>query len=218
MAPFEEAVVEKPAVDVPIVEDPVVEDPIVGESVVDEPVVEGPVVADGPVVVEEPMVADPVHESDVPETVGMNPDNVETFSGFDTSNVEELPRINVRDELSNYEYPSISLLDDYAEYQYDITPEEQEENKNKVLKALEIYHIAVTDVKVIQGPTVTLYKIYIAPGVRINLIKNLEAELESVESLKKKIIFKWIDICYSNCICNNRTCTRTSTWSYWYSY
>lgn len=100
----------------------------------------------------------------------------EDFSGFNTD-VAELKHINVRDELSNYKFPSISLLKDYSEFQFDITPEEQEENKEKVLKALEIYNISVTDVKVIQGPTVTLYKIYIAPGVRINQIKNLESEL-----------------------------------------
>ena len=102
---------------------------------------------------------------------------VDKFQGFDTQNVAELPRINVRDELSNYEFPSISLLDDYAEYQFDISKEEQEANKQRVLEALKIYHIEVTDIKVIQGPTITLYKIYIAPGVRINLIKNIEGEL-----------------------------------------
>lgn len=113
--------------------------------------------------------------SEVEEQPAVNV-TVEDFSGFNTD-VRELKHINVRDELSNYQFPSISLLKDYSEYQFDITPEEQEENKNKVLKALEIYNIAVTDVKVIQGPTVTLYKIYIAPGVRINQIKNLESEL-----------------------------------------
>ncbi len=155
-------------------------EPVAAESVFVEPVVEPePVVAEpvvGDPAVAEPVVAQPVAEMTDGQEVAPSVE-VETFDGFDTTNVKELPRINVRDELSNYEFPSISLFDDYAEYQYDITPEEQEENKNKVLKALEIYHIAVTDVKVIQGPTVTLYKIYIAPGVRINLIKNLEAEL-----------------------------------------
>lgn len=112
---------------------------------------------------------------------------VEQFEGFDVANVKELPRINTRDELPNFKFPSLSLLDDYAEYQHDITEEEQEINKQKVLKALEIYHIAVSDIKVIQGPTVTLYKIYIAPGVRINLIKNLEAELAMALQAEKGV-------------------------------
>jgi S-DNA-T family DNA segregation ATPase FtsK/SpoIIIE len=176
----EQKVVDEPVVaPEPVVAEPVAEpDPVV-EQVLDEPVLEQePIVAE-PVAEPEPVEVEPVlaHEPVVAEPEGGPAVEVETFEGFDTTDVKELPRINVRDELSNYEFPSISLLDDYAEYQYDITPEEQEENKNKVLKALEIYHIAVTDVKVIQGPTVTLYKIYIAPGVRINLIKNLEAEL-----------------------------------------
>jgi S-DNA-T family DNA segregation ATPase FtsK/SpoIIIE len=172
----EQKVVDEPVVaPEPVVAEP---DPVV-EQVLDEPVLEQePIVAES-VAEPEPVEVEPVlaHEPVVAEPEGGPAVEVETFEGFDTTDVKELPRINVRDELSNYEFPSISLLDDYAEYQYDITPEEQEENKNKVLKALEIYHIAVTDVKVIQGPTVTLYKIYIAPGVRINLIKNLEAEL-----------------------------------------
>lgn len=172
----EQKVVDEPVVaPEPVVAEP---DPVV-EQVLDEPVLEQePIVAEF-VAEPEPVEVEPVlaHEPVVAEPEGGPAVEVETFEGFDTTDVKELPRINVRDELSNYEFPSISLLDDYAEYQYDITPEEQEENKNKVLKALEIYHIAVTDVKVIQGPTVTLYKIYIAPGVRINLIKNLEAEL-----------------------------------------
>jgi S-DNA-T family DNA segregation ATPase FtsK/SpoIIIE len=176
----EQKVVDEPVVaPEPVVAEPVAEpDPVV-EQVLDEPVLEQePIVAES-VAEPEPVEVEPVlaHEPVVAEPEGGPAVEVETFEGFDTTDVKELPRINVRDELSNYEFPSISLLDDYAEYQYDITPEEQEENKNKVLKALEIYHIAVTDVKVIQGPTVTLYKIYIAPGVRINLIKNLEAEL-----------------------------------------
>ena len=123
----------------------------------------------------EEQAAVPEENSDVEEQPAVNV-TVDDFSGFNTD-VRELKHINVRDELSNYQFPSISLLKDYSEYQFDITPEEQEENKEKVLKALEIYHISVTDVKVIQGPTVTLYKIYIAPGVRINQIKNLESEL-----------------------------------------
>ena len=112
---------------------------------------------------------------------------VDEFSGFDTEVVEELPVMNIRDELSKYEFPSLSLLDDYKEYQYNITPEEQEANKQSVLKALEIYHIDVTDIKVIQGPTITLYKIYIAPGVRISLIKNLEGELAIALKAEKGI-------------------------------
>lgn len=112
---------------------------------------------------------------------------VEQFEGFDVTDVKELPRINMRDELPNFKFPSLVLLDDYAEYQHDITEEEQEINKQKVLKALEIYHIAVSDIKVIQGPTVTLYKIYIAPGVRINLIKNLEAELAMALQAEKGV-------------------------------
>ncbi len=89
----------------------------------------------------------------------------------------ELERINVRDELPDYSFPSLELLDTYSSGRNDVSDDELARNNARIRGALENYRIQINDVKAIVGPTVTLYKVYPAPGVKISEIKKLQEDL-----------------------------------------
>lgn len=90
---------------------------------------------------------------------------------------KELPRINVRDELPDYQFPSLELLDSYSSNRNEVSDEELVRNNNRIRNALENYKIQINDVKAIVGPTVTLYKVYPAPGVKIAEFKRIQEDL-----------------------------------------
>jgi S-DNA-T family DNA segregation ATPase FtsK/SpoIIIE len=80
-------------------------------------------------------------------------------------------------DLGHYKYPKLDLLDDYGEGGVNVEKEELEENKDKIVKTLANYNIQIDKIKATIGPTVTLYEIIPAPGVRISKIKNLEDDI-----------------------------------------
>ena len=94
-----------------------------------------------------------------------------------TKVTSDLPRINVRDELPDYKFPSLELLDTYSSGRSEVTDEELSRNNARIRTSLENYRIQINDVKAIVGPTVTLYKVYPAPGVKISEIKKLQEDL-----------------------------------------
>ena len=80
-------------------------------------------------------------------------------------------------ELKNFQFPSLDLLNDYGGKSADVSGEELEENKNKIVETLANYGITIDKIKATIGPTVTLYEIVPAAGVRIAKIKNLEDDI-----------------------------------------
>ena len=94
-----------------------------------------------------------------------------------TEITRELEPINVRDELPRYEFPSLELLEEYSTGRHEVSEEELARNNNKIRATLENYRIQINDVKAIVGPTVTLYKVYPAPGVKIAEIKKLQEDI-----------------------------------------
>ena len=98
-------------------------------------------------------------------------------SKLSTEIKKELPRINVRDELPDYKFPSLELLDSYSSNRNEVSDEELVRNNNRIRNALENYKIQINDVKAIVGPTVTLYKVYPAPGVKIAEFKRIQEDL-----------------------------------------
>lgn len=104
---------------------------------------------------------------------------IEVIQGPDISAevTEELPRIDNREELENYKFPPLELLNDYREGRYEVAPEELERNNNKIRATLLNYKIQVEKVSACVGPTVTLYKVVPAPGVKVSAIKNLEEDI-----------------------------------------
>ncbi|MGY8925783.1 MAG: DNA translocase FtsK, partial [Flavobacteriales bacterium] len=92
-------------------------------------------------------------------------------------------------DLSSYKLPPIELLKDYGVSKGSVTQEELEENKNKIVTTLRNYKIEIAKIKATVGPTVTLYEIVPAPGVRISKIKNLEDDIAlSLAALGIRII------------------------------
>ncbi len=92
-------------------------------------------------------------------------------------------------DLSNYEYPSVDLLEDYADRKVTIDREELEANKNQIVETLSHYKIQITGIRATIGPTVTLYEIIPKPGTKIKSIKNLENDIAlSLSALGIRII------------------------------
>lgn len=93
-------------------------------------------------------------------------------------------------DLSQYKFPSIDLLDDYSKNSDgQINKDEIIANKDKIVETLANYKIQIDKIKATVGPTVTLYEIIPAPGVRISKIKNLEDDIAlSLSALGIRII------------------------------
>lgn len=102
-----------------------------------------------------------------------NPDEPDTTPAeVDQTDVDYDPHA----ELSRYKMPSIDLLDERKQ-EITIDNEEQNANKDRIVEALAQYRIGVSDITATVGPTVTLYEIVPAEGVRINQITRLEKDL-----------------------------------------
>jgi S-DNA-T family DNA segregation ATPase FtsK/SpoIIIE len=91
-------------------------------------------------------------------------------------------------ELSSYQRPPIELLEDYKS-NFRVTEEELIANKEKIVNTLGNYKIQIESIKATTGPTVTLYEIVPAPGIKISKIKNLEDDIAlSLAALGIRII------------------------------
>jgi len=105
------------------------------------------------------------------------------------SKVEDFGEYDPTLDLSSYQLPSIELLKEFGDTQQTVTAEELEANKNRILSTLENYNIKITSIKATIGPTVTLYEIVPAAGIRISKIKNLEDDIAlSLAALGIRII------------------------------
>ena len=92
-------------------------------------------------------------------------------------------------ELSNYKFPTIDLLKEYASVGITINQEELEENKNRIVETLRNYKIDIAQIKATVGPSVTLYEIVPEAGIRISKIKSLEDDIAlSLSALGIRII------------------------------
>ncbi|MEI6059232.1 MAG: DNA translocase FtsK [Bacteroidota bacterium] len=96
---------------------------------------------------------------------------------------------NPRLDLATFMLPGIDLLDEYGVGTISVTKDELEANKNRIVSTLGNYGIQIDKIKATIGPTVTLYEIIPAPGVRISKIKNLEDDIAlSLSALGIRII------------------------------
>ena len=103
--------------------------------------------------------------------------------------VENYGEYDPRLDLSDYRFPSIDLLDEPKDNGIIINQEELEENKNTIVQTLRDYKIEISQIKATIGPTVTLYEIVPAAGIRISKIKNLEDDIAlSLAALGIRII------------------------------
>ena len=92
-------------------------------------------------------------------------------------------------DLSGFKFPPIDLLVQRGGNKKQVDPQELEDNKNKIVDTLQNYKIEISEIKATIGPTITLYEIVPAPGVRISKIKNLEDDIAlSLAALGIRII------------------------------
>lgn len=128
--------------------------------------------------------AESVVGSDVEVVVeGANSDDGNALLGEYTE--EELQRtFDPRLELSHYKAPTLDLLESYQDKWYKVSQDELERNKNKIVSTLANYNVGVTKITARIGPTVTLYEVIPAPGVRVSQIKRLEEDIQLSLSAK----------------------------------
>ncbi len=92
-------------------------------------------------------------------------------------------------DLSRYQFPTLELLNDYGAAKAQVTKEELEANKDRIVETLGHYGITIASIKATIGPTVTLYEIVPEAGVRISKIKSLEDDIAlSLAALGIRII------------------------------
>ncbi|MBN2683203.1 MAG: DNA translocase FtsK 4TM domain-containing protein [Bacteroidales bacterium] len=92
-------------------------------------------------------------------------------------------------DLSSYQFPTLDLLVDHKVDNSEVSQEELISNKNRIVETLANYKIQIDKIKATIGPTITLYEIVPAPGIRISKIKNLEDDIAlSLSALGIRII------------------------------
>ncbi len=117
---------------------------------------------------------------------------IDTPFSNDNNDMPDLSHLGEYDptlDLPHYRIPELSLLDDRGSGSIQINKEELDSNKNRIIDTLKNYAIDIDRIKATVGPTVTLYEIVPAPGVRISKIKNLENDIAlSLSALGIRII------------------------------
>ena len=145
-----------------------------------------PFVRTKPVFVKPEPVPDPEPEPVVaaepfPATEAEGTFTVQTDDTLEQAVNEPLPRIDNRldppEGLPKYKFPTLDILGDYLNARHEPSQDELNRNNNKIRATLASYKIQVKDVTAIVGPTVTLYKVYPAPGVKIASIKMLQDDI-----------------------------------------
>jgi len=121
-------------------------------------------------------------EMTVEDVSGTNPDDLNPGEGA-------LGEYDPTLDLPKYQYPPLSLLKNYDQDDTTVTNEELISNKNRIVETLGNYNIKIDKIKATIGPTVTLYEIVPAPGIRISKIKSLEDDIAlSLSALGIRII------------------------------
>lgn len=141
--------------------------------------------------IEEPVKAEPATDSEPvaesPVEISEGPKQPEVSAAQENKDHSEPYDPTL--ELSTYEHPTTNLLRSYDDQKFEIDRAELEMNKDQIIETLLNYKIEITKIRATIGPTVTLYEIVPAPGVRISKIKNLEDDIAlSLAALGIRII------------------------------
>ena len=98
--------------------------------------------------------------------------------------------INPREPFTRYKFPTLDLLKKYeSDGKTYVDRDEQEKNKNRIIEVLHNFGVEIASIRATVGPTITLYEITPAPGVKISRIKNLEDDIAlSLAALGIRII------------------------------
>ena len=116
-----------------------------------------------------------VPDSDIPpvEVIGGDPTDFSTGLSDEQWKTRYDPRLS----LSNYRMPDLSLLKDYSDQIHEVSREELERNNRLIVSTLKDFRISISKISARVGPTVTLYEVVPAPGVRVAQIVRLEDDI-----------------------------------------
>ncbi len=136
-------------------------------------------------IIEEPKVEESIEEE---EELGLDIEASEDETILTKSHGIDTP-YDPKEDLANFKNPSLDLLEEHSTNEISINREELEANKNRIVETLANYKIKIDKIKATIGPTITLYEIVPAPGIRISKIKNLEDDIAmSLAALGIRII------------------------------
>jgi S-DNA-T family DNA segregation ATPase FtsK/SpoIIIE len=161
--------------------------PLIFETEEPEPSPQSPFIREEPIVNNVPLV---VPASKFPKKIISDSDsleleikaNPELFSSEiklpgELANPDAMPDYEPMLDLRSYKFPPLDLLQAHGNDRIIQDPAELENNKNQIISTLKNYDIDIQKISATVGPTVTLYEIVPAPGVRISRIKNLEDDI-----------------------------------------
>lgn len=132
-------------------------------------------------------------EAEASEHIGMDisvaaADEKATSNTVSNAEILNTP-INPREPFTRYKFPTLNLLKKYEDEGVSIDEEEQRANKNRIIEVLGNFGVQIKTIRATVGPTITLYEIQPAEGVRISKIKNLEDDIAlSLAALGIRII------------------------------
>ena len=172
-------VINLPVDDVKEEEKPIVEQPAIDEPIVEKPAVDEPAADDK----KEQTTDDGMMDIQVGK-------EEEKASGNVITREEALNTpINHKEPWTKYQYPTLDLLNTYDNDGPYIDMDEQNENKKRIVEVLDSFGVQINTIKATVGPTITLYEITPAEGVRISKIRNLEDDIAlSLAALGIRII------------------------------
>lgn len=160
---------ETPVKEEPVKENiiPTVEFPLEKEKLVEEKVAE-------PILEVEPLVVESKKSGDLDLEVAPVKEEAEVSA---EKLVEQFGEYDPTLDLGSFKMPTLDLLNDYGKIETEVNAEELNANKDRIINTLRNYGIEIEKIKATIGPTVTLYEIVPAAGVRISKIKNLEDDI-----------------------------------------
>jgi len=132
---------------------------------------------------------DPLAVGDNNLTVADGDQGIDTTLAVTEENQDHTEPYDPTLDLPSYESPHLQLLVEFDDQKQEVDRAELEANKDQIIETLLNYKIEITKIRATIGPTVTLYEIVPAPGVRISKIKNLEDDIAlSLAALGIRII------------------------------
>ena len=91
--------------------------------------------------------------------------------------VVEMEPYNPRLDLSHYKFPTLDLMKHFDNDGPNVDMEEQQENKKRIVEVLRSFGIEIKTITATVGPTITLYELTLAEGIRIAKVRNLEDDI-----------------------------------------
>lgn len=132
--------------------------------------------------IEAPKAVKPLKDDVKAEGIGLEIGETkkdERADGKDVSGVTEMTPINPREPFTNWHFPSVDLLKKYPSDDMTtfVRNDELQMKKDQIIKVLNDFDVQIRSIRATVGPTITLYEITPAPGIRISKIKNLEDDI-----------------------------------------